>query len=589
MVLLLAACGTTLGPVAVGEEEGERSLAPRLRVGVVFEDALDPVVGAEVWFLDLGPRGESVFDLGTYRFFNPSPRDPWVSLRTGLDGTVLVPPFTTMALLWGRAEDGESWVHEVPSPDSLEATGDIGKRATYPTEYLLELARGRRFHVRCVDATGRPGRDLPLVLRRRSPRDRSEVWHLYDTLTDAGGVATFFVAEDVVATWSPEDVEVHVEGGAVEEPFPLPADEPWDRVLTWRLPPAPLAVHPIAPRRERGANPGLRGEDTVDVRARIVDAAGDPLASSGVRLWADTPHGDSGFGWTDASGNLLGGMDRVVGGQPIKVELEVDPRRNWCGAGPRCTVLAPEPRSGAIDLGTVVLREDRPDLHGRVVGEDGSPVGGAMVVLTFEADDGRLGHWSWQLSRRDGTFSLYTESVVLRLHSRKGTVVPRVPVLAKPDSRLGVIAWAPGYFPATVHPLAPGSDVLLRRAAMIELEALLDPGTSILGLGFILQGAGGSPLDPPDLPYDLDLVFPRPRVPFDALRPEVGIWPLGDVLGSRRMRWSLLRGDERVDAVVLVGDVEIARVRDVRIDLGDPRADPRLHPLDLRGLVRTMR
>jgi hypothetical protein len=70
------------------------------------------------------------------------------------------------------------------------------------------------------------------------------------------------------------------------------------------------------------------------------------------------------------------------------------------------------------------------------------------------------------------------------------------------------------------------------------------------GLSFILEGAGGSSPDPPDLPLDLDTVFPRPRNPFLPSRPwwVVDIWSPGDVLGARRMQWSLLRGDERVDA-----------------------------------------
>jgi hypothetical protein len=205
IMILLCACAPTLGPLVAAEEEekgeGERGLAPRLRIRVVYEDGLDPVAGAEVRFQDLGLRGQSVIDPGWYGASHPYLRDrPWVSLRTGSSGTVLLPPFTTNALLWGKTPAGESWVEEVPNPDSLEATEDIGRRATYPTEYLLGLARGRRFHVRCLHATGRPGRDLPLVLRQPSPRDPSQVWELCrHTFSDTDGVATFFVPEDDVA------------------------------------------------------------------------------------------------------------------------------------------------------------------------------------------------------------------------------------------------------------------------------------------------------------------------------------------------------------------------------------------------------
>jgi hypothetical protein len=695
IVLLLVGCGATRdegemgGPPTVreerwgaeaGKEEGEgreevqraqqeRERAPRLRLWVAPEDSLDPIAGVEVRFLDLGPRGDYLLGSEWRQAPHPYMRDQaWVTVHTGPDGTAVMPPFPEMALIWARTPNGESWVHHVPSPDSDEATHDIGRRRTYPTEYVVLLERGRRFHVRCVHPGGRPGRDLPLVLGRRSPTHPSGFQRLSETFSDAAGVATFFVTEHAVSQWNPEDAEVRMEGMVVVEPFPLPEGEPWDRLMTWQLPslaaldllvidgagrpipgPVPVEVsqpdvgrledrvvtggvlrveglapgrpvalawtgrwgflerevvlpptpgpsparHTIVMERKEGPDPPYWDEDAVHLKARIVDADGEPVASSLVRVWADVESwGDGALHcWTDGSGNLVSNGAGLEAGKLVRVELQTDARRGWGGAGPRCAFVAGEQEGGIIDAGTLVLRQEPPDLEGRVVGEDGNPVAGAMVVLTAEHEAGRLGQGTWQLSRRDGTFSLYAETAVTGHLAVEGTVVPRVPVFARRDSRLGVEAWAPGYLPAEVHPLTPGSDVVLRRAAMIELEVLVDPRTTIAALTLLLEGPDGEVPECPELAYDADLVFPRPSHAFMELHParRVSIWPPADVLGSRRMRWSLLRGDERVDVVVRVGDQEIARVKDVRIDRDDPRADPRLHPLDLRGLVRTLR
>lgn len=294
---------------------------------------------------------------------------PPISVRAGADGTFAVglDPGELLALYEPDHDDPERALARVVAPQTFEVPSGVGQ---HEQTFLLR-APPAALEVEVVDAAGAPVpaawvvfvcrvEDEPLV----DPRQR----------TDAEGRARLGV-------WSPEAFEHgHVrawdDGGRVSELLAV--------------------ASPFVPGPRRLL---LRDAAAVEVLVKRPDAEGaEPVAGRRVLLASDEPLGTRRYEETDESGRYVF-RDVFPGSYTVSAA-----RAAGGGYGPPSPLALAHGERAAVVL--VVEREDprRLAVGGRVVDEQGRPLGGASLVIEPQ------GEWPWVvLSDGAGEFEAWAE------------------------------------------------------------------------------------------------------------------------------------------------------------------------------------
>ncbi len=305
------------------------------------------------------------------------------------------------------------------------------------------------------------------------------------------------------------------------------------------------------------------------LRCRVLDDRGKPLANSALeaQVW-DDPDGRGPSSRrrgtpipfsvaTDADG--VADFPYGVAGT-IAFDQRLDLTRRTPGLDPHddpdwssASLWLPRSRQGGVtyELGTAQLRAARILLEGRVVDALGAPLRGARLYFEHadpDADDDRWRQWSEGVlfSDDDGGFCLrgLRAPVTLRVSVSKrghGTFVGADFAVAE----LGVVIQLP--------PLAePGP------TGSLLLSTLCDEGVPPFCFELVLRSASG----------------------------QKQIIPLYGLAGEPVAVRHLPPGDASVTVRVVGVDAELLRHDELDIRADEELSDPRLLPLDLRGLAR---
>ncbi len=355
---------------AVDEAAASAPDGPELLVRVVDADGGAPLPGAEVFFVDLQAVGPRTLQAAMDRSGELEDlfREHGVRRVADAHGEARFP-----------RPDGSTFVLAGVAPGRFDVAWDFE-----PDADAVTLALGRRngLSARVVDSADRPVPGAPVVLRRRWPGGWSDLLRqvsgedgsvsfqlpsrLLEELDAAGGAeGTTFVVLDVVGG-DPVEAEVDLDR--------IP-DEPVRLVV-----PDDCGSVEVAVSLEGGGPP----EEPVSV---ALTATGDGAAST--RFGASTAHRLA------EDGRATFPLVRV--GLPLRVTARTfggELRASVEGTGP----AAP----GATARFSLVLRQERPVLVGRVLNQEGRPAKGVRILIGTTVRDEHRRSSSQRSTRCDG-------------------------------------------------------------------------------------------------------------------------------------------------------------------------------------------
>jgi len=245
------------------------------------------------------------------------------------------------------------------------------------------------------------------------------------------------------------------------------------------IPPPPRAV--TAAGREEPRPPGTEPVGVVEVRGRVLDPDGRPVAGATVRAQARLPYGPSRQAGPSATTGpegrfALRGPRSAFEGAPDSPGRVVASAPGF-GLGLARVVL----RGGAE--ATVRLARDDVPIEGRVVDLEGRPVAGASVRVAevWSPTAADLSAWAEKvrLNGGNGPYGAYGEGLLDWVGD-----LPGPPVLAGPDGRFrvvgigrerlaGLIVAGPGIETAKVHAMTRPGEAIATKGYRIPLNPTL--------------------------------------------------------------------------------------------------------------------